>query len=330
MAVEPGYTYGGKEVFEELKSFIDLKREGYSARQIAELTGSNTATVNNAIRQKNIISKWNKMVEYFGGSDSFYSGDIIDISDYHVDRNKSKWFTRGDAWWDALSKREGPQWRDNFQESFDLVDQKRKSNLTDAINKRDFEAYRKARQAIFAHSKIIRKNAFAVEEAARVQGIDLENSALGRAHQQFRGGYSRNLQKRIIEFKSAELSPTRKTQSSGQYLDDANKWWDNLPDSQKQLEINRWARRDYIFYRNMDELLRLKNVTGLDAKNFLDSIPQLHHFDEVIGGSANLDKYFSAGYINQDLHKHLHNTGVSAKLNRRLNRAGIAGYNVLR
>jgi hypothetical protein len=250
-----------------------------------------------------------------------------------------------DDWLDWKNKRyaeiaEGGE----FSEQFKLASYENQQRYLDSIRNRaavpeprqniNYTEYGKARLAIRNQAKIILRNKKIVKEAAKISGIPWENTAVSKAHKQYLSGYTNSIPKRIRKFKAEELH--RIDESSGAVertgklnTNDtrrATEWWDNLTQAQKDSEVARWARRDIVFFNNMENLLSYKGVSNADALKFLESMPELHHFDRVIGGSDNIDKYFSSGFVNKDLHNHIHWTGRAEKLNRRMKLGGLMGF----
>lgn len=254
-----------------------------------------------------------------------------------------------DDWLDWQNKRyaeiaEGGE----FTDSFKLASYENQQRYLNSIKNREavpkprqninYTEYGKSRQALRNQANIILRNKRIVEEAAKVSGIPWKNTAVSKAYKQYLSGYTNSIPKRIRKFKAEELHRIDESSGAVERTGKLNtndtrrstKWWDNLTQGQKDSEVARWARRDIVLFNNMENLLSHKGVNNADALKFLESMPELHHFDRVIGGSDNIDKYFSSGFVNKDLHNHLHWTGRAEKLNRRMNKAGITGYKLLR
>ena len=341
------------EIFDILREEFLKEKPGFTDTQIF-------TKVNNATQKRDLDRWWGALHDEYGDTDSFYEKDSVSkkkagrviwespvkMSDYAVKGRGQSLKPGSPEYWKSIENS-----RDNYK-NFDRVFKRQaKVAFSDALEMSSSEEVRKYWQAVDDRdvtkesqirgrlqtkaAKIIADNAAFREFSKKIGLKDLwKDPTIREAYKEFTGGYNETLPDRIRQFKAREFSAidpnTKQRNLLPQHRTAANKWWKGLSEGQRLAEQKKWARRDFVFYRNMQELLNTNNITGDDANNFLRTIPHRHHFDQLIAGSTNIDKYFSSEFMPRDLHNHIHNTGVADRLSRHLNKAGIVGYNVTR
>ena len=346
------------------KRIIDLKVSGQAAAEIVliirdelpNLTDRQVfSAVNNAVL-RDFDRWWGRLHDAFGDTDPFYAKDSVKrfqsgreiweapvkMSDYAI-KGRSKSRKPGTPeYWKNIEERNfkhlniGKNTLVSFEDTLEMLPQEDVRKYWDAVEARDIVNEERIRGRLLTKSaKIVTDNAALREFSKKIGLKDLwKDPVLGTVYKEFTGGYTGTLPFRIRQFKAGEFSgqdpDTKARELLPRHRVAAKEWWEGLSEGQRLAEQKKWARRDFVFYRNMQELLNMNNITGDDANNFLRTLPHRHHFDQLIGGSANIDKYFSSEFMPRDLHRHIHDTGVADRLTSRLNKAGIVGYNVTR
>ena len=342
------------------EEIVEIVREEFLIERPKSTDKNILNAVRNATQKRDFNRWWGALHDAYGDTDSFYaqnsvsrtqSGRVIweapvNISDYAI-KGRSAIRTPGSPeYWKAI---EGS--RDNYKNFDNIFKRQAKVYFSEALEILPKEDIRKYWQAVDNRdvyqeslirgrlqtkaAKIIADNAAFREFSKKIGLKDLwKDPTIREAYKEFTGGYNETLPDRIRKFKARELSAidpnTKQRKLLPQHRTAAKKWWEGLSEGQRLAEQKKWARRDFVFYRNMQELLNMNNITGDDANNFLRTIPHRHHFDQLIAGSTNIDKYFSSEFMPRDLHRHIHDTGVADRLSKKLNKAGIVGYNVTR
>ena len=350
------------------KRIIDLKVAGLGVVEIVPFIKDEIpnrtekqifSAVNNAI-SKDFDRWWGALHDAFGDTDPFYAKDSVsrtqsgrvvweapvNMSDYAIKgRSASRTPGSPEYWKHIEDSRNNPK---NFDRLFKKQAKVSFSEAVQMLPEEDIRKYwaavdnRDVYQESLIRGRLQTKAAKIIAETAAFRAFskkiglkDLwKDPTIREAYKNLTGGYSGTLKDRIVNFKARELSAidpdTNQRKILPRHTKAANKWWSGLLEGQRLTEQKKWARRDFVFYRNIQELLNMNDITGDDANNFLRTFPHKHHFDQLIAGSTDIDKYFSSEFMPRDLHNHIHNTGVADRLSRHLNKAGIVGYNVTR
>ena len=113
----------------------------------------------------------------------------------------------------------------------------------------------------------------------------------------------------ILFAKGSEIARLRGgLRIQGEDYKKAVKWFNSLDDKTRLDFEGKFARRRGAIDKRIAAFLKSKKVTAASIEKFLSGGIEYHHFNEVLLGPESADKFFSAEFIDKNLHKVIHRT----------------------